>query len=150
MVEAIIIWILSIFCGVLVGKGKGQLASGIIWTVLFGPIGLVVVLSLPNLIKAANERAQQEMLQQRLSLQKQQIEELKRLRSSTIVQASPPAASRPHLSETLRIGRGEQDLGELTIVQVKAMLRSGELSLEDSYYDWDAQQWLPLDGCLKL
>ena len=150
MVEAIIIWILSIFCGVLVGNAKGQVASSIVWTVLFGPIGLIVVLCLPNLSKASNERAQEEMLKQQLSLQKQQIEELKRLRSSTIVQPSPSAASRTHLSETLHIGRGEQDLGELTIAQVKAMLRNGELSLEDSYYDWDAQQWPPLDVCLKL
>jgi hypothetical protein len=43
-----IIYVASIFIGQAVGEQKGRVYSGLIWTLLFGPIGLIVVLSLPE------------------------------------------------------------------------------------------------------
>jgi hypothetical protein len=35
------------FIGYLVGKRKNQVASGIVWPALLGPVGVLVVLALP-------------------------------------------------------------------------------------------------------
>jgi len=45
----ILVWLFSIFLGSVIGGQKKRRASGIIWPLLMGPIGLVVVILLPNI-----------------------------------------------------------------------------------------------------
>jgi hypothetical protein len=50
--EMEIIWVFyfcSIFIGLVIGSAKGRPVSGIVWTVLFGPLGILIVALLPNL-----------------------------------------------------------------------------------------------------
>lgn len=35
------------FIGYLIGSAKGQAISGVVWPVLLGPVGLLIVLALP-------------------------------------------------------------------------------------------------------
>jgi hypothetical protein len=37
------------FIGYLVGNAKGQAVSGVIWSLLLGPIGVIIVLALPKI-----------------------------------------------------------------------------------------------------
>ena len=127
------VWIIAIVCGVFIGRAKGQFAPGILWPLLFGPIGLIILLCLPN-------RKKEFLLHQQIALLKQQIEELERSH------VEPVAVYRGKL----RIGRGDQDLGDMPIEKVKTMLRSGELSGSDFFYDFDSGEWLPLDRCPHL
>ena len=145
MIEFGLIWFVSILCGILVGNSKGQLSSGIIWTIVLGPLGLVVLLCLPDNVGAAKERERERLLQQQVDLQRAQIQELKRLQFMV-----NPAVPPPLPPDTLRIGRGGQDLGEFTVDKVKEMLLNGQLSTNDYYFDSEAKDWLPLEVCLKL
>jgi len=50
----------------------------------------------------------------------------------------------------LRIARGEQELGKWNLPAVRGYLASGELTLEDTYFDGAAGEWLPLAAHLAL
>ena len=54
------LWLISVFCGFLLGMARGQLIAGIVCTFLLGPIGLLVVLCLPNRKKERKKRERRE------------------------------------------------------------------------------------------
>jgi hypothetical protein len=86
--EIIFLWVASIFIGMLIGVSKRQEASGAIWTLLLGPVGIIIVLCLPNRIKeqAAEEEKQRQL--KLIQLQEEQLREIRALRN-------PPPAPRP-------------------------------------------------------
>ncbi|MCE1245282.1 MAG: hypothetical protein LWY06_01425 [Firmicutes bacterium] len=45
----LVIYFFVVLTGIVYGAEKGQLASGIVWTILLGPLGILVVALLPNL-----------------------------------------------------------------------------------------------------
>jgi hypothetical protein len=47
----------------------------------------------------------------------------------------------------LRISRNGEDLGELTAMTVRSMLRTGKLAPSDYYYDEGAGDWMELSSC---
>lgn len=119
-------WAIAILCGALLGNSKGQLASGIIWTVLFSFLGLLVVLCLPDRKKQKAEADLKTAMDYHRFKQAQQ-------------------AQAPATPATIRIAKDGQDLGSLDIPRVKLMLRQKELSLEDFYFDEIVGDWQPLD-----
>ena len=49
------VWIIAIVCGVFIGRAKGQFASGILWPLLFGPIGLKSSRSRNSSVRTLNQ-----------------------------------------------------------------------------------------------
>jgi hypothetical protein len=47
-----VFWLVWVALGAILGASKGRVGSGLVWTLLFGPIGLIVVAALPSLKKA--------------------------------------------------------------------------------------------------
>lgn len=119
-------WAIAVICGALLGNSKGQLASGIIWTVLFSFLGLLVILCLPDRKKQKAEADLKTAMDYHRFKQSQQ----------TQAQAAPTY---------LRIAKGGQDLGLLDIPRVKLMMRQGELTLKDYYFDDLVGDWQPID-----
>ena len=62
------------------------------------------------------------------------------------------AVSRPQLVaiKSLRIAKNGQDLGDIVLPKVQIMLRNGQLSQEDYYFDVPSHSWLPLNACIDL
>jgi len=44
----------------------------------------------------------------------------------------------------MRISRGNQVIGEFSVIQVKKRIEDGTLLTTDCYYDEDASDWLPI------
>ena len=130
-------WLIFLIAGILIGAQKGQLVSGIVWPFLFGPLGVIIVLCLPNKVAEAKEEARNLQVQRQLLMQQQQLEELRRLNNP------PPEKKQP---ARLRIAKNGQDMGEMSIGMVLTMLKNKQLSGEDLYFDAETNEWLPLDG----
>jgi hypothetical protein len=92
-VELLIIWLLSLFIGGLIGRAKGQETSGLIWPIFLGPIGVIVVVCLPNLVKEAAAREEKDRQLKLIALQEAQLRELRALRAAepTLTPPSPPS-----------------------------------------------------------
>jgi uncharacterized membrane protein len=68
---------------------------------------------------------------------------LSKIAASTAPKAAPPSPK----SETskLNISKGGEDLGRMDIHSVKTMLKRGELTLQDHYFDAVLNEWMTLD-----
>jgi hypothetical protein len=133
----IFIWLFCLVIGALVGSQKGQLVSGIIWPFLFGPLGVIVVVCLANKKKEAGDQAQKAFQLQQMQIQRQQLEEIRKLRQ--------PAPETPTLPSKLRISKDGQEIGEMGIGVIKTMLHNKQLSENDLYFDPQANEWMPLE-----
>jgi hypothetical protein len=141
MIFAFLFWIISIVVGCIIGSKKGRTLSGFIWPFFFGPLGLLVVAVLPN--ADGFETPTEKALRSQIALQQQQLFEMKRLTEMIQSQAFSN-------TETLRISAKGRDLGDIPIPRVKEMVKHQALTLDDKFYDWDAQEWMTLDCCSKL
>ncbi len=74
---------------------------------------------------------------QNLKFQQHQLQELKNLKKGG-GDITPPAVRR------YRIAKAGQDLGEFALPQLKLMVRNGELTMEDCFWDEEANSWLEL------
>lgn len=98
-IEFAIVWAVFVAIGCLVGAGKGQLISGLVWSFLLGPLGVLIVLAMPNRLREG-ERLQQtgeehrrtQLLEQTLKAQEEQIRLLREMVSMQ-GQARNPAKS---------------------------------------------------------
>jgi Zn finger protein HypA/HybF involved in hydrogenase expression len=63
-----------------------------VWSLLFGPVGVIVVLCLPNLAKKEEDAKAQHLLQSQVQLQQAQLRELQALVTAV---AARPAAETP-------------------------------------------------------
>jgi hypothetical protein len=133
----LVFWLIFLIAGILIGAQKGQLVSGIVWPFLFGPLGVIIVLCLPNKVAEAKEEARNLQVQRQLFMQQQQLEELRRL-NNPVPEKQQPAR--------LRIAQNGQDMGEMSIGMVLTMLKSKQLTGEDLYFDSETNEWLPLEG----
>ena len=68
---------------------------------------------------------------------------LDKIAASTAPKRTPPQPK----SETakLNISKGGEDLGRMDIPSIKAMLKRGELTPQDHYFDAELNDWLTLD-----
>ncbi len=131
------VWIFSFVIGVIIGWQKDQVMSGIIWSFLFGPLGVIVVACLPNKNKLAQQAEQKSLILQQIEFQKQQIEELKKLRQPVVRVSSE--------SQKFRIYKDGQELGEMSKPVIKTMLHNKQLSFQDYFFDPDAGEWMSLE-----
>lgn len=141
--EFFLIWIFSIIIGVLIGNSKGRGGSGFVWSFLFGPLGVIVVLCLKNLTKEKEKEEQAALLRQQIAMQKAQLDAMQRLQAPSIQPHVPTPRAVPR---TMRVAKNGQDLGDMDIPKIKLMLRSGELTLQDYYFDRDSNDWMPLES----
>lgn len=86
----------------------------------------------PNLIPTSSPVAQK-LLQQQVQPQPTQYTLLTPHRG-----VPPPPPSGQH---SFRIARNGQDLGELPVSTIKQMIASGQLSMQDYYFDTGANDW---------
>lgn len=139
---SLIVWIFSMIIGCLIGTSKDQVASGLIWSFLFGPFGVLVVLCLPNRKKQKEEAQRNKLLERQVSLQQEQIRYLEKMQQPV----PPPPGHEPKL----RIATGGEDLGEMPISTVQLLLKNGRLTQQDHYFDQASNTWMPLDCCPDL
>jgi hypothetical protein len=140
--EFFLIWIFSMIIGCMIGAAKDRVGSGFVWSFLFGPLGVLVVLCLPNLKKQKEEADRKQQLALQLQLQQAQLQKLDQIHRSV----PPPPGYEPKL----RIASNGQDLGEMPVATVKLMLKSGKLNPQDYYFDTDSNDWMQLDCCPAL
>jgi hypothetical protein len=139
--EFLLIFIVSVVIGCLIGNAKGQFASGLVLSLLLGPLGVLIVLCLPNLTKQKEEEERKQQLALQLELQQAQLQKLDQMQ-----RAAPPPGYEPKL----RVASNGQDLGEMPVATVRLMLKSGKLAQQDYYFDASANDWIPLDRCPDL
>ena len=137
------IFIVSIVIGCLIGSAKGQFASGFILSLLLGPLGVLIVLCLPNLVREKEESDHKKQLAVQIHLQQAQLRKLDQMQRTPM---PPPPGYEPKL----RVASSGQDLGEMPVASVKLMLKSGKLTPQDYYFDTDSNNWMPLDCCPDL
>lgn len=137
--EIFLIFGVSVIIGCLVGGSKGQLAAGVIFSILLGPLGVLIVLCLPNRVKEKAEQERKEQADIQLHLQRQQLKKLEELQELKFASIPPPPAAR-----TYHVACDGEDIGELAIGTINQMLRSGRLTREDHYFDAQLNEWRPL------
>lgn len=107
--------------------------AGFSWGFIFGPVGLIILVLL-TMRKAAADKAASAAeldLRQRLYAAKQ-----------AAVAAAP--AKGPGVK--IHVRRGGHEMGEFSLSDVSHYIQSGEMMMEDEYYDVLAKDWLPLVG----
>lgn len=144
--EFFLIWIFSIIIGCLIGSAKDRFGSGLVWSFLFGPLGVLVVLCLPNLKKQKEDAERKQQIALQLQLQQAQLQKLDQLQRN----AQPPPPPPPGNEPKLRIASNGQELGELPVATVKVLLRNGKLTPQDYYFDAHNNDWMQLESCPAL
>ena len=139
------IFAISIVVGCLIGSSKGQFASGFLLSLLLGPLGVIIVLCLPNLTKQKEDAERKKLLALQIQLQQAQLQKLDQLHRGGSSLPPPPG-----YEPKLRIASNGQDLGEMPVGTVKTMLRNGKLTQQDYYFDSDSNNWMQLDCCPDL
>ena len=137
-----LIWIFSVLFGCAIGAARDRVISAFFLCLFAGPLGVLLVLCLPNLQKQKEEAERKAERKLVLHLQLQQAKLLDPIRRSV-----PPP---PRCEPKLRIASNGQDLGEMSVATVKLMLKSGKLTQQDYYFDPDSDDWMQLDRCPAL
>ena len=133
-----------IVIGTALAAGKGRASSGFVWTFLLGPLGLLIVIFLPDLKKRELER-QKKQYAESVRLQKEQLKQLEALSKV----ASPQLVSSPSESR-FRIARNGEDIGEMPLSKINALLRAEKLTKQDYYFDSQLNEWVQLEHLVGL
>lgn len=137
------VWMFSMVIGALIGGAKGRVGSGLVWSALLGPLGVVLVLCLPNLEKERkemeNERKEQqarETAREQLRVQERQLQILESLKNEN----PPPSTSGAYL-----IRKNGIDIGDMPLEKIQRLLQAGALTTADFYFDPQVNQWIRLE-----
>ena len=134
------IWLLCMIIGTALAAGKGRAGSGLVWTFLFGPLGVLIVILLPNLKKKEQDR-QKKQFDEQMRLQKAQLQQLEAL--SKAPATAPPPSNKPDLS--YRVARNGEDIGEMPLSKISALLRAQKLAKTDYYFDTQLKEWVAIE-----
>lgn len=93
--ELLVLWIGCLFMGYFIGAGKGVGGVGLVLAVFLGPLGVLIVLCLPNSVKLEAETVQMRMRAEELRVQKEILHELRAQRISNQAQTPPPLPAAP-------------------------------------------------------
>ncbi len=140
--EVIYALLLCSLIGIAIGQTRGRPIAGFFLGLLIGPIGWLLVLVGPNPKKKKEDAEKQTLMQHQLAMQKAQLDALQRIQSQSTTRNVPPPPGRV---STVRIAKDGHDLGDIDIPKVKLMLRIGELSLQDYYFDAECNDWLTIE-----
>ncbi len=111
-------------------------------SLLLGPLGVLIVLCLPNLVKQKEEQERKRQLDLQIQLQRAQLEKIERMQESASVPSPPPAGAQ----RKYHVGRNGEDIGELQVSEIRKRIQTGELTLQDYYFDPAANDWLALES----
>jgi len=142
---AILFWFCMIVIGRIISHAKGRGSAGFWLAFLLGPLGVLIILAMTNLKKEEEEKSKKFQAARQMQLQQAQLRSMENL--NMMAMAPPPQRE---VSKNLRIASGGVDLGEMPAATVKAMIQNGKLSLQDHYFDRDANEWMPLDCCVAI
>ena len=112
-------------------------------SLLLGPLGVLIVLCLPNLVKQKEEQERKRQLDLQIQLQRAQLEKIERMQESASVPSPPPP---PGAQRKYHVGRNGEDIGELQVSEIRKRIQTGELTLQDYYFDPAANDWLALES----
>jgi len=140
--EFLLIFIVSVIIGAIIGSAKGQTAAGILLSLLLGPLGVLIVLCLPNLVKQKEEQERKRQLDLQIQLQRAQLEKIEQMQQ----RASAPLPPPPGAQHKYHVGRNGEDIGELQASEIRRKIQNGELTLQDYYFDAAANDWLTLES----
>lgn len=118
---------------------------------LYGIIGGAIYGVITGFLSAGKKKLEEE----KLKLQKQQMlhlqAQLQQLQMAQIMQAPkvtslppPPGQRRVLPMHVYRIARNGEDLGEMSVSSINQLIRDCQLSMEDFYFDVEANDWLTL------
>lgn len=143
--EFFLIYAISIVIGCLIGASKGRFLSGLVWSLIFGPLGVLVVLCLKNLNAERKEKEAQAMTQRQLAIQEAQLREIRDLKErSSAPKATVKLSASVALKNTIRLSRNGDDLGEVDIPSAKLAVRVAG-GLEGFYFfDFSKSDWIAL------
>ena len=140
-----ICWIIFSFCVAFLADKRGRSAGGFfLLAILISPlIAGIIVLCIEDL-QATKERSKTDyLIRMQIRAQQQQLEELRKMQTPSVGnRVLPPPGAR----DLINVARGGEDLGSLSVAEVKRMLDEGKLSLEDYYYDTSCNDWIELAG----
>ena len=138
-------WIIFSFCVAFLAEKRGRSAGGFFFlAILISPlIAGIIVLCIEDL-RATKERSKTDyLMQMQIRAQQQQLEELRKMKTpSPGNRVLPPPGAR----DLINVSRGGEDLGSLSVAEVRRMLDDGRISLEDYYYDMTCNDWIELAG----
>jgi hypothetical protein len=97
----------------------------------------------PNPKKKKEEEEMQALVNQQFASQNAQLQAHQRMQSHARQANTPQKQVQP---TTIRIAKDGLDLGDFDIPYVKLMLRTGELTRQDYYYDTERNDWMTI-GC---
>lgn len=90
--EFLIVWAVSVAIGVMIAEAKGRPLEGWVLSLFLGPLGVLVILALPNLVKQAEAARLAAERQKELTIQQEMLAELKALRAEKEVREKGDAA----------------------------------------------------------
>jgi hypothetical protein len=138
-------WIIFSFCVAFLAEKRGRSAGGFFFLAIFiSPlIAGIIVLCIEDL-RATKERSKTDyLMQMQIRAQQQQLAELRKMQTASPGgRALPPPGAR----DLINVSRGGEDLGSLSVAEVRRMLDDGRLSIEDHYYDTSCNDWIELAG----
>jgi hypothetical protein len=138
-------WIIFSFCVAILADKRGRSGGGFFFlAILLSPLVAGVIILCMDDLRAAKERSKSDyVMQMQMRAQQQQLEELRRMQTSDPTgRALPPLGAR----DLINVSRNGEDLGSLSVAEVRRMLDDGRLSLEDYYYDTSCSDWIELAG----
>ena len=140
----LIIWCVFIVIGCLVGQSRGQALAGLFLSLLLGPLGVLITVCLPDLVKKRADAVRKLQIDEQIRLQQAQLDSLLQLQQGSA--SIPSTLGKP---QTFRIAAKGQDLGDIPSASVVLMLKGGQLSPSDYFLDLTTNQWEPL-SCLPI
>jgi len=93
-------------------------------------------------VKQKEEQERKRQLDLQIQLQRAQLEKIERMQESASVPSPPP----PGAQRKYHVGRNGEDIGELQVSEIRKRIQTGELTLQDYYFDPAANDWLALES----
>ena len=106
---------------------------------------LLIVLSKPNKKAQKQQESRDKMLAAQLRMQQAQLEEIRRVSSQSATKPSSPSLTGSHTHKVV-VAREGKEIGTFVVSELRDLLSSGHLTLEDDYFDFFCNEWIPLAG----
>lgn len=116
------LWLLFVFgvVGLIIGQSKGRPIEGLIYSLLVGPFGWLILLFGKDYSKKQEHGS-----------------------VAIKVENRPPP-------KQLRVAKDGNDLGNMDVPSVILSIKTGRLTENDFYFNPHMDDWFPLSGCAEL